>query len=170
MIQQILQCGNRQGMTMREITELTDLKQHQVEFKVQKLIKEGSVHKSVDRIDNAYLYTLINYEPLPVIEPPVECSPVRLDNVIKHLNKQKERVNAGAQIKTSEKVNSPAHYNSGSVECIDAIKSMLTKEEFIGFLRGNILKYQWRYKQKNGAEDLKKAQWYFDKLKEKEGV
>jgi predicted transcriptional regulator len=158
MIQQILQRGNRQGMTMREITELTDLKQHQVEFKVQKLIKDGIVHKSADRIDNAYLYTLVNYEPLPVIEPPVECSPVRLDNVIKHLNKQKENVN------------SPAHYNSGSVECIDAIESMLTKEEFIGFLRGNILKYQWRYKQKNGAEDLKKAQWYFDKLKEKEGV
>jgi hypothetical protein len=33
--------------------------------------------------------------------------------------------------------------------------------------RGN---RQWRYKQKNGAENLKKAQWYFDKLKEKEGV
>jgi hypothetical protein len=142
-------------MTMREITELTDLKQHQVEFKVQKLIKEGIVHKSADRIDNAYLYTLTSYEELM---PPVECSPVRFDNVIKHLNKQKENVN------------SPAHYNSGSVECIDAIESMLTKEEFIGFLRGNILKYQWRYKQKNGAEDLKKAQWYFDKLKEKEGV
>ena len=155
MIQQILQRGNRQGMTMREITELTDLKQHQVEFKVQKLIKEGIVHKSVDRIDNAYLYTLTSYEELP---PFVECSPVRLDNVIKHLNKQKE------------KVNSPSHYTSGSIECIDAIESMLTKEEFIGFLRGNILKYQWRYKQKNGAEDLKKAQWYFDKLKEKEGV
>ncbi len=155
MIQQILQRGNRQGMTMREITELTDLKQHQVEFKVQKLIKEGIVHKSVDRIDNAYLYTLTSYEELP---PPVDCSPVRLDNVIKHLNKQKENVN------------SPAHYNSGSVECIDAIESMLTKEEFIGFLRGNILKYQWRYKQKNGVDDLKKAQWYFDKLKEKEGV
>jgi predicted transcriptional regulator len=167
MIQQILQRGNRQGMTMREITELTDLKQHQVEFKVQKLIKEGSVHKSVDRIDNAYLYTLARYEELP---PTVECSPVRLDNVIKHLNKQKELVNASAPIKASEKVNSPAHYNSGSVECIDAIESMLTKEEFIGFLRGNILKYQWRYKQKNGSEDLKKAQWYFDKLKEKEGV
>jgi hypothetical protein len=167
MIQQILQRGNRQGMTMREITELTDLKQHQVEFKVQKLIKDGIVHKSADRIDNAYLYTLTSYQELP---PPVECSPVRLDNVIKHLNRQKKLVNAGAPIKTSEKVNSPAHYNSGTVECIDAIESMLTKEEFIGFLRGNILKYQWRYKQKNGAEDLKKAQWYFDKLKEKEGV
>lgn len=158
MIQQILQRGNRQGMTMSEITALTDLKQHQVDFKVQKLIKDGIVHKSADRIDNAYLYTLVNYDPLPIIEPPIDCSPVRLDNVIKHLNKQKETVN------------SPAHYNSGSVECIDAIESMLSKEEFIGFLRGNILKYQWRYKQKNGAEDLKKAQWYFDKLKEKEGV
>ena len=167
MIEQILQRGNRQGMTMREITELTDLKMYQVDFKIQKLIKEGVVNKSVDKIDNAYLYTLANYEELP---PLVECSPVRLDNVVKHLNRQKELVNAGATIKTSEKVNSPAHYNNGSIVCIDAIESMLTKEEFVGFLRGNILKYQWRYKQKNGAEDLKKAQWYFDKLKEKEGM
>jgi predicted transcriptional regulator len=162
MIQQILQRGNRQGMTMREITELTDLKQHQVEFKVQKLIKEGSVHKSVDRIDNAYLYTLTSYEELP---PPVDCSPVRLDNVIKHLNKQKELVNASAPIKTSEKVNSPAHYNNGKIECIDAIESMLTRDEFIGFLRGNILKYQWRYNLKNGIEDMEKAEWYFNRLK-----
>ena len=65
-------------------------------------------------------------------------------------------------------VNAPAHYTSGKVECIDAIESMLSKDEFIGFLRGNILKYQWRYKIKNGVEDLKKAQWYFDKLKELE--
>ena len=165
MIQQILQRGNRQGMTMREITELTDLKQHQVEFKVQKLIKEGIVHKSVDRIDNAFLYTLVNYEPLPAVEPPVDCSPVRLDNVIKHLNKQKELVNAGATIKTSEKVNSPAHYNNGKIECIDAIESMLTRDEFIGFLRGNILKYQWRYNLKNGIEDMEKAEWYFNRLK-----
>jgi predicted transcriptional regulator len=154
MIQQILQRGNRQGMTMREITELTDLKQHQVEFKVQKLIKEGIVHKSVDRIDNAYLYTLASYKQLP---PPVDCSPVRLDNVIKHINEKK--------VKPIEKVNSPAHYNNGKIECIDAIESMLTKEEFTGFLRGNILKYQWRYNLKNGIEDMEKAEWYFNRLK-----
>lgn len=68
----------------------------------------------------------------------------------------------------SDNVNSPTHYASQSIECIVAMEAMLSKEEFIGYLRGNIFKYQWRYKQKNGIEDLKKAQWYQNKLIEKE--
>ena len=68
-----------------------------------------------------------------------------------------------------DNVNSPTHYASKSIECIVAMEAMLSKEEFIGYLRGNIFKYQWRYKQKNGIEDLKKAQWYQNKLIEKEG-
>lgn len=68
-----------------------------------------------------------------------------------------------------DNVNSPKHYASQSIECIVAMEAMLSPEEFIGYLRGNIFKYQWRYKQKNGMEDLKKAQWYQNKLIEKEG-
>jgi hypothetical protein len=41
---------------------------------------------------------------------------------------------------------------------------MLSIEEYVGFLRGNVFKYQWRYKNKNGVEDLRKAQWYMNKL------
>ena len=40
----------------------------------------------------------------------------------------------------------------------------MTVAEFKGFLKGNALKYVWRYAHKNGAEDLKKAQWYLDRL------
>lgn len=61
-------------------------------------------------------------------------------------------------------VNSPSHYNKGGVECIQAIESMLTPEEFIGYLRGNSLKYRWRFRYKNGIEDLYKARWYEDRL------
>ena len=61
-------------------------------------------------------------------------------------------------------VNSPSHYASGGIECIDAMQAMLSREEFIGYLRGNIFKYQWRYKLKNGVEDLEKAQWYANRL------
>ena len=68
-----------------------------------------------------------------------------------------------------DNVNSPNHYASQAIECIVAMEAMLSPEEFIGYLRGNIFKYQWRYKQKNGSEDLKKAQWYQNKLIEKEG-
>ena len=74
-----------------------------------------------------------------------------------------------AQQAEVDNVNSPKHYASQSIECIVAMEAMLSKEEFIGYLRGNIFKYQWRYKQKNGIEDLKKAQWYQSKLIEKEG-
>lgn len=61
-------------------------------------------------------------------------------------------------------VEHPSHYCRGGIECIDAIEASLGKDEFTGFLRGNIIKYVWRYKDKNGLEDLKKAQWYLNKL------
>lgn len=57
---------------------------------------------------------------------------------------------------------SPSHYELGStgVEAIDVIEASLTKEEYIGYLRGNILKYQLRSNKKNGNEDLRKADIY----------
>ena len=63
-------------------------------------------------------------------------------------------------------VNLPPHYRKGDIECIDAIRAMLSSEEFIGYLRGNSLKYRWRFRYKNGIEDLEKAEWYEKRLKE----
>ena len=59
---------------------------------------------------------------------------------------------------------SPAHYQQGDVECIDALRSALGKEGFESYCQGNILKYCWRFRHKGGAEDLKKAQIYLDWL------
>jgi len=59
-----------------------------------------------------------------------------------------------------DNVNSPSHYGQGKIEAIDYIKDSLTKEEYIGYLRGNIAKYLHRWRYKNGLEDLKKAQVY----------
>ena len=65
----------------------------------------------------------------------------------------------------SENVNHPSHYTQGGIECIDAIKAAV-----IGLVgveavcTGNIIKYLWRWKFKNGLEDLKKARWYLDRL------
>ena len=61
-------------------------------------------------------------------------------------------------------VNSPPHYNTGNIECIEAIKESMTPEAFKGYLKGNIQKYIWRYEAKKGVEDLEKAQWYLNKL------
>lgn len=61
-------------------------------------------------------------------------------------------------------VNHPSHYTHGSVECIDAIESALTPDEFAGFCKGNSLKYLWRAGRKGSAvEDLRKARWYQDR-------
>jgi hypothetical protein len=61
-------------------------------------------------------------------------------------------------------VNSPSHYNFAGVECIDAIRAATGEEGFSYYLQGNIMKYLWRYKYKNGLEDLKKAEWYLNVL------
>ena len=60
-------------------------------------------------------------------------------------------------------VNKPSHYQ-GEIECIDAIKSSMTKEQYTGYLKGNIMKYLWRFERKNGIEDLKKANVYLNWL------
>ena len=67
----------------------------------------------------------------------------------------------------SNNVDHPSHYNNGGIECIDAIESAtegLTGIE--AFCTGNAIKYLWRWKHKNGVEDLDKAIWYINKLKE----
>jgi hypothetical protein len=65
-----------------------------------------------------------------------------------------------------DNVNHPPHYNQGDIECIDGIEAMLTGEELIGYYRGNSLKYRWRFRYKNGIEDLNKAAWYENRLLE----
>lgn len=60
-------------------------------------------------------------------------------------------------------VNSPSHYNQGEIECIDAIEAALG-ENFEYYLQGNALKYLWRFQYKGGIEDLKKCEWYLQKL------
>ena len=56
-------------------------------------------------------------------------------------------------------INKPIHYNQGNIEVSDFII-----DQKMNFLEGNIVKYVSRYKTKNGIEDLKKAQWYLNKL------
>jgi hypothetical protein len=60
-------------------------------------------------------------------------------------------------------VNNPPHYNQAGIECVDAIAAA-TDDGFEYYLQGNIIKYLWRYRYKNGIEDLEKAQWYLNKL------
>jgi len=67
------------------------------------------------------------------------------------------------EVKASDLVNNPPHYNQAGIECIDAILAA-TNHNKEGYLQGNILKYIWRYDYKGGLEDLQKAEWYLKKL------
>jgi len=66
-------------------------------------------------------------------------------------------------------VGAPKHYNSGNIECIDAIEESMSSHAFKGYLKGNCMKYLWRYDYKydykgKQVEDLQKAGWYLRKL------
>lgn len=64
----------------------------------------------------------------------------------------------------NSKVNHPSHY-SGSIEAIDAIAAATAELKGVeAFDTGNALKYLWRWKRKNGVEDLNKAIWYIQHL------
>lgn len=59
----------------------------------------------------------------------------------------------------------PSHYKNGTIECINAIESAtVNKAGLEAVCTANVIKYLWRYENKNGLEDIKKACWYLDKL------
>ncbi len=62
----------------------------------------------------------------------------------------------------------PSHYHTGNIDVIKFSEENFGKDELKGFYRMNVLKYTTRYDKKNGLEDLEKATFYLDKLKELE--
>lgn len=62
-------------------------------------------------------------------------------------------------------VNHPQHYNQGKVECIDALEAATAGKTGIeAVCVANVIKYLWRYEEKNGLEDVAKAKWYLERL------
>ena len=72
-----------------------------------------------------------------------------------------ERVNKEEE----DMVGAPRHYNTGNIECIEAIEEAMSSVAFKGYLKGNCMKYLWRYEYKGKqVEDLQKAAWYLQRL------
>lgn len=77
----------------------------------------------------------------------------------------KDRVNQNDEVKpTNDAVQHPSHYTQGGIECIEAIRASMTADGFCDYCKGNIIKYIWRWRDKGGVEDLKKASVYLDWL------
>ena len=64
-----------------------------------------------------------------------------------------------------DNVNHPPHYTIGDIECIDAIRASMSHPEYMGYLKGTVLKYLWRYMYKGKPrEDIRKALWYLTQM------
>ena len=62
-------------------------------------------------------------------------------------------------------VSHPKHYTQGGIECIDALKAATVGKRGIeAVCVANVIKYLWRYEEKNGIEDVRKAKWYIERL------
>lgn len=57
-------------------------------------------------------------------------------------------------------VNHPPHYTQGDIECIDVLVQM--SNQGLDYRVINAMKYLWRYREKNGKEDIQKAIWYLN--------
>ena len=69
----------------------------------------------------------------------------------------------------SDNVNHPSHYTQGGIECIEALEAATVNLKGIeAVCTANAIKYLWRWKEKTGKEDLKKAIWYIKKLIEEQ--
>ena len=61
----------------------------------------------------------------------------------------------------------PDHYKEKtSLECIEAMQIAFGRDRVITFCMLNAWKYIWRWKHKNGEEDLNKAKWYINKARD----
>lgn len=64
-----------------------------------------------------------------------------------------------------DNVNHPLRYTRGGIECIDAIESaVVDKAPDEAVCIANIIKYLWRYEDKEPVRSLKSARWYLDRL------
>ena len=103
-----------------------------------------------------------------------EWSDDKLAIAYDHVYKNSEARLDGSHIKNEEvkmdenvpdMVNHPQHYTQGGIECIDALKAATVGKRGIeAVCVANVIKYLWRYEEKNGIEDVRKAKWYIERL------
>ena len=99
--------------------------------------------------------------------PPVEAPKRAIDETLMkvYLDMAEAEMNPFDDDEEQDVVTKPYHYNTGNIECIEAIEESMSEFAFKGYLKGNCMKYLWRYDYKGKpVEDLQKAQWYLARL------
>jgi len=103
----------------------------------------------------------------------VKASPKKLSNLLYNVSKGRAKkaakpISNDIASTKGDKINSPAHYTAGGIETIDFIKAKLTKEQYEGYLLGNIIKYSSRMGLKGEAkDDAGKLHWYTRELEKR---
>lgn len=105
------------------------------------------------RVDAYYNFHRKVHGFIPTMSKPVAMEFEKGDNV--HESEQ-----------AYDTVDRPKHYASTSIECIDAMIETQGEEAVIDFCICNAFKYLWRHREKNGDEDVRKANWYLNKAVE----
>ena len=76
-------------------------------------------------------------------------------------------INEGANGTTANDIQvGGQHYKTMPIQPWEVMEAVLTHEEFVGFLKGNVLKYSMRAGRKEGSDDANKARHYMMKLRE----
>lgn len=92
--------------------------------------------------------------------------------IIRNMNVENDKTMKGEhrtmeEIKVNDNVNHPNHYEGHtSIDCIDAMILTFGVKRTAEYCVQNAYKYIWRHENKNGIEDLKKAEWYLNKFDE----
>lgn len=134
-----LVCHKEQGMGIGQIKQVLRDHAYKVDFGPQGVFK---LHESV----------LEGVSEIKASEPEFEAVEIELSP-------------AERTLLANDPVNHPSHYCQGGIECIEALKAATTELEGIeAVCTANAIKYLWRWKRKNGAQDLEKAKFYIDYL------
>lgn len=151
-------------------------------YKIVNFRKKLDVSSNINDCFNAYIYLTILSRPRPTMEAIIGAIQDNYNDLlvfgfIDDLVQENESVKvetlkplATPTEKTENEplshdvVNNPNHYKRGDIECFDALKSSMTKEQLLGHLKATAISYLWRYDLKNGVEDVKKAKWYVDRM------
>jgi hypothetical protein len=96
---------------------------------------------------------------------PIELIPLPPEVIYVNTIEENKEVSKHRELRKEDMVNSPSHYTVGGIETIDYIRAKLNRQEYIGYLRGNIFKYTSRLGMKGDiAQDAGKLAWYSSEL------
>jgi len=110
----------------------------------------------------------VKYKKTNKVSPAVpKAKPVNIDAVHKNEKWAPPTLLPVPPAPKADMVNQPPHYKTGGIETIDFIQAKLTREEYIGYLKGSALKYASRIGKKGAPDiDAGKMAWYATKLRD----